>query len=205
VAARAQIVELRDGSRATLRPIRPSDKHNLAEGFAHLSDESRYKRFLTPMNELSKAELKYLTEVDHHDHEAILAQSLDGAPLGVARYVRTNPASASAEAAVAVVDDWQGRGLGTALLQRLADRASEEGIDHFTAIMLASNREMLALCKELGPTDVSDAGNGVLEAEIELPAAAEDPSAPLRNALRNAAAGRLHTRPGEMTRSHHPG
>lgn len=188
-----------------MRPIRPSDKHNLAEGFAHLSDESRYKRFLTPMSELSKSDLKYLTEVDHHDHEAIVAESLDGAPLGVARYVRTDPASAIAEAAVAVVDDWQGRGLGTALLQHLAERARAEGIDHFTAIMLASNREMLALCKELGPTVLHDAGNGVLEAEIELPAAAEDPSAPLRQALRNAAAGRLHTRAGEMVRNPHRG
>src|SRR5205823_321375 len=108
-------------------------------------------RFLTPMNELRKSDLKYLTEVDHHDHEAIVAESLDGDPLGVARFVRSS--EGRAEAAVAVVDDWQGRGLGTALLQRLAQRAGEEGIDHFTAIMLAGNHEMLALCEELGPTE----------------------------------------------------
>jgi GNAT superfamily N-acetyltransferase len=199
VAARADIVDLRDGSRAKLRPIRPNDKSKLAEGFARLSDESRYKRFLTPMNELRGNDLKYLTEVDHHDHEAILAQSLEGEPLGVARYVRSGPTTA--EAAVTVIDDWQGRGLGTALLQRLAERAGEEGIDHFTAIMLAGNREMLALCKDLGPTEIRDTGSGVLEAEIELPAAAEDPGAPLRRALRSAAAGQLQGRPGEMVRT----
>jgi GNAT superfamily N-acetyltransferase len=203
VAANADIVDLRDGSRAALRPIRASDKRFLTEGFAHLSDESRYKRFLSPMNELSKRDLKYLTEVDHHNHEAIVAQSLEGEPLGVARYVRSE--SGTAEAAVAVVDDWQGRGLGTLLLQRLAERAREEGIDHFTAVMLATNHEMLTLCKELGPTEVRDAGNGVLEAEIELPAAAEDPSAPLRKALRSAAAGRLESKPRKLVRSPHRG
>jgi GNAT superfamily N-acetyltransferase len=203
VAVPGDTVELRDGSRAVLRPIRPSDKPALAEGFDHLSDESRYKRFLAPMNRLRESDLKYLTEVDHHDHEAIVAQSLDGEPLGVARYVRSQ--SGSAEAAVAVVDHWQGRGLGTALLQRLAERAREEGIDHFTAIMLASNQEMLTLLNELGPAEVTDAGDGVLEVQIELPAAAEDPAAPLRQALRNAAAGRLHSRAGEMVRSPHRG
>ena len=203
MAAPDQIVDLRDGSRAVLRPIRLADKQALAEGFAHMSDESRYKRFLTPMNELREKDLKYLTEVDHHDHEAIVASSLDGQPLGVARYVRSP--SGSAEAAVAVVDDWQGRGLGTALLQRLAERACEEGIDHFTAIMLASNHEMLTLLKELGATEVTDAGGGVLEVEVELPAAAEDPSAPLRRALRSAAAGHVGTRAGQMVRSLHRG
>ena len=198
MAASDRIVELRDGSQAVLRPIRPTDKQVLAEGFAHMSDESRYKRFLTPVNELREKDLKYLTEVDHHDHEAIVAQSVDGEPLGVARYVLAE--SGSAEAAVAVVDDWQGRGLGTALLQRLAERAREEGIDHFTAIMLASNHEMLTLLKELGPAEVTDAGGGVLEVEVELPATAEDPSAPLRRALRSAAAGHVGTRPGEMVR-----
>jgi GNAT superfamily N-acetyltransferase len=203
VASAADIVKLRDGSRAALRPIRPSDKRALAEGFAQLSGESRYKRFLAPVNELRKTDLEYLTEVDHHDHEAIVAESLDGEPLGVARYVRSE--SGSAEAAVAVVDHCQGRGLGTALLQRLAKRAGEEGIDHFTAIMLASNREMLTLSKELGPTKVTDVGGGVLEVEIALPASAEDADEPLRHALRNAAAGRLHSRPGEMVRSPHRG
>ena len=184
-------VPIRDGSEIELRPIRPDDKKQLLDGFERLSSESRYKRFLTPMNELSERDLKYLTEVDHHDHEAIVAQTLDGEPLGVARYVRTN--GDTAEAAVAVTDDWQGRGVGTALLSRLAERAREEGISRFTATCLASNEEVLQVLRELGPTRIRDTGGGVVEAQIDLPAdaAREDP---LRHLLRRAAAGDLWMR-----------
>ena len=188
---------LRGGSRVHIRPIRPDDKGALAEGFARLSPESRYKRFLAPVNELRPRDLRYLTEVDHHAHEALVAQAPDGEPLGVARYVRDD---GGAEAAVAVVDHWQGRGLGTALLTRLAARASEEGIDHFTAMMLATNHEMLALLNELGPADVTGRADGVLEVQVRLPIAAEEPATPLRRTLRGAAAGELETRPGTMAR-----
>jgi GNAT superfamily N-acetyltransferase len=182
---------LRDGSEIGLRPIQPDDKQVLLEGFERLSPESRYKRFLVPMNELSERDLRYLTEVDHHDHEAIVAQTPEGEPLGVARFVRTN--GDTAEAAVAVTDDWQGKGVGTALLTRLAERAREEGISHFTATCLATNDDMLQLLRELGPTRILNTGSGVVEAQIDLPAstAKEDP---LRHLLRRAAEGLLDIR-----------
>lgn len=134
-------IELRDGSQIEIRPISPDDKRALVDGFERLSPESRYRRFLTPVQRLQPGLLAYLTEVDHHDHEALVARSHTGEPLGVARYVRTEQPD-TAEAAVAVVDHWQGRGVGTALLQRLAVRAREEGIGWFTATLLAENREM---------------------------------------------------------------
>jgi GNAT superfamily N-acetyltransferase len=183
---------LTDGSQILLRPIEPDDKKNLLAGFERLSPESRYKRFLTPTNELSDRALAYLTEVDHHDHEAIVAQTPAGKPLGVARFVRTN--GDTAEAAVAVADDWQGRGVGTALLTRLAERAREEGISRFTATCLATNEDILQLLRELGPTRVGSAGDGVVEVQVDLPTstASEDP---LRHLLRRAAAGHLEVRP----------
>src|SRR5919204_4159967 len=104
-------VPIRDGSQVVLRPVQPDDKQELVEGFEHWSPESRYKRFLGPVNELGERDVKYLTEVDHHDHEAIVAHTLDGEALGVARYVRTE--GDTAEAAVSVADEWQGRGVGT--------------------------------------------------------------------------------------------
>ena len=91
------------------------------------------------MNRLSDADLRYLTEVDHRDHEAIVALRARAAdPVGVARYVRIE-APTEAEVAVAVVDDWQGRGAATALLERLVERARENGIERFVAVVLQEN------------------------------------------------------------------
>jgi GNAT superfamily N-acetyltransferase len=184
-------VTIRDGSEIVLRPIRPDDKDQIMRGFEHFSPESRYKRFLAPVNELRPRDLQYLTEVDHHDHEAIVAHTREGEPLGVARYVKTN--GDTAEAAVAVADDWQGQGVGTALLTRLAERASEEGVARFTATCLATNQDMLDLLRDLGPVRVVNTGNGVVEATIELPPSGER-EAPLRQILRRAAAGDLEVR-----------
>jgi hypothetical protein len=72
VALGAPIV-LRDGSRVCLRQGHSSDRQLLLCGFERLSPESRYRRFLAAMTELSEEKVRYLTEVDHHDHEAIIA------------------------------------------------------------------------------------------------------------------------------------
>jgi hypothetical protein len=100
-------VTLRDGARVTLRPIAPEDKPLLAASFERLGEESRYRRFLTSKKELSAAELDYLVDVDHSDHEAIIAvDQLSGEAVGVARYVRSNDDAEVAELAVTVIDDW---------------------------------------------------------------------------------------------------
>jgi RimJ/RimL family protein N-acetyltransferase len=126
------------------------------------------------MERLSPSMLAYLTEVDHHDHEALIAfDARSGDPAGVARYVRTD--GASAEAAVTVIDDWQGRGLGTGLTSLLAERALEEGIERFTAVLLAENKEMIALLESLGHVTVTDREAGTLN--VEVPLEAERPGA----------------------------
>ena len=165
---------LRDGSTALIRPIRSEDKRTLARAFERLSEESRYSRFLAPMERLSPSMLAYLTEVDHRDHEALIAfdaPSRDA--VGVGRYVRTD--GGSAEAAVTVIDDWQGRGLGTGLTSLLAERALEEGIERFTAVLLAENKEMIALLESLGHVTVTDREAGTLS--VEVPLEAERPGA----------------------------
>ena len=182
-------VALRDGSHILIRPVEPTDKAKLKEGFERLSPESRYRRFLTPMARLSPRLLRYLTEVDHHDHEALVAESADGAdPVGVARFIRLADEPEAAEVAVAVVDDWQGRGAGTELMRRLAARAVEEGIERFTATCLATNEDVLDLLEGLAPTRVTETKNALVEVEVELPAADERP---LLTALRRAASGAL--------------
>jgi GNAT superfamily N-acetyltransferase len=178
---------LRDGAEVLVRPVEPGDKPRLLDAFERLGPRSRYQRFLAPTPELSAAALRYLTEVDHHDHEALVAVEPGGAGVGIARFVRVTGRPDVAEAAVTVVDDWQGRGVGTLLLQRLADRAREEGVERFWAVLLSDNRDMLDLLERLGRIHVVGRSAGTLEVEVELPPQGVDHS--LRELLRAVARG----------------
>ena len=161
-------VRLRDGSAVLIRPVRPADDGLLADGFARLSDRSRRMRFLGPKEALSAAELRYFTDVDHHNHEALGAlDHARGGGVGIARYVRDRDDPRTAEIAVAIIDDWQGRGLGTELLTRLSDRARQEGIRRFTAAVMADNAAMSRLLRNLG-ADLVHREFGTLEYEVEL-------------------------------------
>ena len=159
----------RNAAELEIRPIRPEDKRALIGGFERLSDQSRYRRFLTPHGRLSEAELRYFTEVDHHDHEALVAiDPRTGDGVGVARYVRSREDRSSAELAIAVVDAWQRRGVGTRLAIALADRARHEGVTVFTGLVLAENELMLNLAKELGQVRTVHHERGTVELSVEL-------------------------------------
>jgi RimJ/RimL family protein N-acetyltransferase len=191
---------LRDGSRIEMRPIRPSDKERLATGFERLSPEARYRRFFAPLTRLSSTDLRYLTEVDHSDHEAIVAlDPRDGEIVGVARYVRTDQPDA-AEVAVTVLDGWHGRGVATAVLERLVARAREEGIERFLALVLSDNADAIELFRHLGagePTpEQSRSGN--VELVIELPEQDRVPGTTLGRALRHAARGEIVMNPWRL-------
>ena len=152
-----------------IRPIEPGDKAILAEGFAHWSTTSRYRRFLEPHARLSSSELRYLTEVDHHDHEGLVALDPDtGAGVGVARYIRSRLDPSTAEVAVSVAEERQGQGVGTELAQALAARARADGIDTFTALCLAENRAILELLRSLGATSILSRERGVVELNVDL-------------------------------------
>jgi RimJ/RimL family protein N-acetyltransferase len=179
-------VRLRDGAAILIRPIAPDDRAELAAGMHRLSAESRYRRFFSPTSELSASQLTYLTEVDHHDHEALVAVEPDtGHGIGVARFVRSNDDPERAEVAVAVADSWQGRGVATALLERLTQRAREEGVRRFSADILAENRPMLELIDDIGEARVVERDHGSVAVEVDLPP--EGIGAALREALRAAA------------------
>ena len=169
-------VELRDGSHVRVRPGRRSDGALLLRGFQRLSPESRYRRFLTSMPRLPEATVRRLVDLDHHDHEAMIALDEQGTEaLGVSRYVRDPARPDAAEVAVTVVDDWQGRGLGTLLLEVISARAREEGVRTFTALMLAGNQDMMDLFRHLGPVRVVDHAAGTVEIEVPIPAAGVAP------------------------------
>jgi GNAT superfamily N-acetyltransferase len=189
----ASRISLRDSRVAVLRALEPDDRERLQQAFERLSPTSRYRRFLRPMEEMSDGEVEYLLSVDHRDHEAILAlDPVQDRAVGVARFVRLEAGAHSAEAAVAVVDDWQGQGLGRALLERLSERAREEGIDHFTAVAQAENRRAIEALAALGPTTASYDGS-IVELDIEL--APSGLSGALAAALRAAAGSVLDPRP----------
>jgi RimJ/RimL family protein N-acetyltransferase len=177
---------IRDGSEVLVRPIEPSDKPALLDAFEQLSERSRYERFLSPLDHLSPSMLRYFTEVDHHDHEALVAlDPRTGGLIGVARYVRDEDDPHVAEAAITVADDWHGRGVGTLLLRDLAERARHEHIRRFTALVLARNEDMLDMLHRLGPCRLVDRQQGTVEIEAELPHAGTGEH--LRGLLRLAA------------------
>ncbi len=164
-------VTLEDGTEILVRPIGTEDKQALADAFEDLSPESRYRRFFAPLQRLSAQDLAYLTGVDHHDHEALVAvRPTTDAIIGVARYVRSED-PASAEVAVVVGDPWQKRGVASALLDRLVDRARAEGIDHFIAIVMSDNEDALELFRHLaaGASYTRRSASGHTEMVIELP------------------------------------
>jgi len=184
-------VRLADGREVDIRPIGPGDTGSLQAGLEALSAESRYRRFLAPKPAFSTSELSYLTQVDHSAHEALVAHAPGtDRGLAVARFVKDATDPTSAEMAIVVADEWQGNGLGSALLHRLADRAVEEGVRHFTATVLESNRDVISLLRKAGPLDVAHPGGGVAELTIHLHDSESCPPV-VREALRAAARGQL--------------
>jgi RimJ/RimL family protein N-acetyltransferase len=146
---RADLV-LRDGTSLRVRPVRGDDAPFLIEGLSRLSQRSRLMRFLAPKTGFSSAELRYLTEIDHYDHEALSAITRpDGQGIAIARYVRDRTHPDSAEVGIAVVDDWQHRGVGTALLELLQARASDAKIVRFTGLVSSENDVIPQLLRRL--------------------------------------------------------
>jgi GNAT superfamily N-acetyltransferase len=117
---RRERLKLADGAEVVIRALQREDRAGLKAAMARLSDESRYLRFATAKPRLSERELDHLVDVDHHGHEALVAiDAATGEGVAVVRYVRLNGEPGAAEVAATVIDDWQGRGLGGAMLARL--------------------------------------------------------------------------------------
>lgn len=197
-------VALSPGVEVLIRPIRATDKHLLSDGFERLSPHSRFQRFFAPVTKLNESDLAYLTEVDHRNHEALVAVDPDeGDLIGVARFVRTSPyREHQAEVAIVIADHWRGKGLGKALLSRLATRAREEGVTHFLAVILADNTSATDLFENFAPekTHVRRGEPGQVEVLIDLPWSGEFSDSVLGYALRSAARGTHRFRPWRRMR-----
>jgi GNAT superfamily N-acetyltransferase len=172
---------LADGTRVTLRSIRPDDADELKRCFALLSPRSRYLRFLSSMTRLSDDMIRYLTEVDGEAHVAIVAvtdshdlKSERG--LGVARFVRLPDEPRVAEAAVTVLDEAQGKGIGRLLLRALVTLARGRDVECFRGEVLAENVQMRRLLDEVGAKVHEDDGRTlVFDVPLEWHAEATPP------------------------------
>ncbi|HSO06152.1 MAG TPA: bifunctional acetate--CoA ligase family protein/GNAT family N-acetyltransferase [Pelomicrobium sp.] len=142
-----------DGREITIRAIRPEDAELLQEFVRNLSEESRYFRFISTIQELSLRTVARMTQIDY-DREMALIAVVPGEngreiELAAARYV-TNPDGTSCEFALVVADDWQGKGIGSRLMNALMDVARDAGLTSMVGDVLSNNANMLRLMAKLG-------------------------------------------------------
>ncbi len=182
--------QLGDGSRALIWDLLPGDREAVREGFEQLSEETRFHRFLAAVPHLTETMLDHLVdEVDGVDHVALALVVLDaegnGVPAGVARMIRYTEERDAADVAVTVIDEFQRRGVATALLGELM-RRRPAGVKRLVTTVTADNAASLAMLRRLGPTTTEPAGPNRLDVVVELPDAelpdAEPPDAELPDA-----------------------
>jgi GNAT superfamily N-acetyltransferase len=165
-------LKLNDGRVVDVRPLEWCDRQLLEAAIDRLSDRSRYLRFATPKHPVTERKLDYLVDIDHHDHEALLATDpLTGWGVAVARYVQVPGEPGVVELAAAVADDWQGIGLGGVLLARLTRRALDEGHSALRAYVLAINGQAIAMLRRAG-FRARPGWGALIEYELELVAVA---------------------------------
>lgn len=163
---------LRDGTPAFIWPLLPSDAEGLRDGFRHLSPDSRRHRFLTSLPELDDAMIRLLVGgVDgvHHIALVLVVVPPDGVdrPVGVGRLVQDADDPAAADIAVTVTDDWQGRGVGTALAEALIE-ARPAAVTRLSTVVEAENTASRALLARLGAVSSRPAGYGLLDVTVDL-------------------------------------
>ena len=167
-----QAVVLQDGTELQIRPIRPDDAQHLQEFHSRLSPETIYYRFLGTHPVLLDREANYFTTLDYESRMAWVATTRAGeeeAIVGVARYDVFIPQDAeTAEAAFVIEDRFQGKGLGAALMTRLAHYALENGVYYFVFTVFAMNQKMLALIRRTGQIVERSQSGGVYDVRVRL-------------------------------------
>lgn len=168
-------VNLRDGTEAVVVPLLPANREALQQEYEHLCSETRFGRFLTAVPRLSDKMLDRLVDdVGGVDHVALVLLVLteDGAelPVGLARIIRYPDDPTAADIAVTVVDEWQGRGVATALLEILM-RQRPPGVERIVTVINAGNSASLAMLRRSGEVEVSQPEAGMQHLVVTLPSA----------------------------------
>ena len=150
-AAFSTVDVLRNGQRVEIRALRSTDREDMLTAVGRTSTQSLYRRFFTVRRHFSEAETSFFLNPDFLTHVAlVVVAEQDGKPViaGGGRYVVIKPQQA--EVAFAVVDQYQGQGIGKALLRHLSSLAREAGLQEFVAEVLRENTAMLKVFEKSG-------------------------------------------------------
>ncbi len=161
-------IDLKDKSRAFLRPLRLTDESLVRDLFYKLSSESIGHRFFQMLKSMPHDRLQDLLRVDYEDDMAlvVLTNSNDDADMVAIAHYRKNPKTNFAEAAFLVRDDWQRKGIGTALMKTLVESGRKNGLAGFTAEVLMQNHGMLRIFHKCGYGVESQLVEGVYSLRI---------------------------------------
>ena len=160
---------LRDGRRVAIRALRPGDEAALTEAVEGLSAESLHRRFFAVKRNFSEREKAFFLHVDFVNHVALVADIAEGPEvkiIGGARYVVGSPGSA--EVAFAIVDEFQGQGLGTLLMRHLLTLARAGGLNTLVAEVLAENSPMLKVFEKSGLKFQARRDAGVVHVQMQI-------------------------------------
>ncbi|WBB46986.1 GNAT family N-acetyltransferase [Verrucosispora sp. WMMA2044] len=160
-------VLLSDGSTVQLRPIDPSDAPEIVAMHSRFSERTRYLRYFSPYPRIPERDLHRFVNVDHRDREAFVVLAGDRI-VAVGRYERLGPAAPDAEVAFVVEDAYQGRGIGSVLMEHLADAARRAGIVNFVAEVLPANGQMLRVFADFGYQIQREFADGVVHLSFPI-------------------------------------
>jgi GNAT superfamily N-acetyltransferase len=161
-------VTLSDHRVVGVRPLERRDREGLADAISRLSPQSRYLRFANAKPHMSSRELDFLVDVGRREHRALLAvDPATGWGVAVVRYVQLQAEPSVAEIAATVSDDWQGRGLGTAMVVQLIEQARDDGFSALRANVLATNKRSIAMLLRTGFAPLPSRGT-LREYELRL-------------------------------------
>jgi len=160
---------LRDGRQVTIRALRSDDRDGLVSAMDRSSAESRYRRFFSPRRGFTEEQITYFVNIDFINHVALVAELEEEGRrdiIGGGRYVVVQPGRA--EVAFAVVDQYQGQGVGAALMQHLVAIARDAGLAELTAEVLADNTSMLKVFHKTGLPVRTSRESGVVHVTMQL-------------------------------------
>jgi GNAT superfamily N-acetyltransferase len=169
-ASYSALESLRGGRRVEIRALRPSDRDGLKAAVARISSQSLYRRFFGPKRYFTEKEVAYFVNVDFVTKVALVAVAGDSERptiIGGGRYIIVEPGVA--ELAFAIVDQYQGLGLGAALLRHLVAIARRAGLNKLIASVLPDNRAMLTVFEHSGLRIGTRREQGIVHVTLELP------------------------------------
>jgi RimJ/RimL family protein N-acetyltransferase len=148
----------KEGRQFNIRPISASDKQEIVHGFESISSETRHKRFLAYKKSLTNSEIEFLSHPDFVNHFAYGIQEIKNGtktPFGISRFVRDPDDPTLAEFAIALRDDYQGKGLGFELLDFTIKEARKNQISVLYGLTLPDNDGILKLMRKFGKVEMT--------------------------------------------------